>query len=172
VSASRDVMGCLFAAALTMSGHATAAPPTEPQSPDIHTPAVPAANIPAPNIPPSNIKVTDAWIRWLPADIPAAGYLTLVNTGTKDRVLIAVTSAAFDDVSVHQSLEEHGISTMHPVDSITLKPQTIVRFAEGGYHLMLMRPRRPIHPGDKVAMTLRFETGPPIEVMFDVREGS
>jgi len=166
VNGSRNAIGCLFTAALTVSGHAAAAPTTETQGPDNHAPSVPAPNIPAPNI-----KVTDAWIRWLPADIPAAGYLTLVNIGTKDRVLIAVTSPAYDEVSIHESREENGISTMRPVDSITLKPQTIVRFAEGGYHLMLMRPRRPIHPGDKVAMTLRFETGPPIEVTFDVRAG-
>jgi copper(I)-binding protein len=141
------LIGSLCAAALTMSGHAIAAPPA------------------------AAIQVTDAWIRWLPTDIPAAGYLTLVNTGPVDRVLVAVTSAAYDEVSVHQSQQEHGMSSMRPVDSITLKPQQIVRFTEGGYHLMLMRPRRPIHPGDKVAMTLRFETGPPLEVMFDVRAG-
>lgn len=142
---------CLLAAGFTLCGHATAAP--------------------APDIQASNIQVKDAWIRWLPADSPAAGYMTLVNSGTADRVLIAVTSAAYGEVSVHESREDRGISTMRPVDSITLKAQTSVRFAEGGYHLMLMQPRRPVHPGDTVAMTLRFATGPPIEVMFDVRAG-
>jgi copper(I)-binding protein len=119
--------------------------------------------------PAADVQVDDAWIRWLPADVPSAGYMTLVNKGSADRVLTAVTSPAYGEVSIHQSLEDHGVSSMRPVGAITLKPHAVVHFSEGGYHLMLMQPRRPLHPGDKVVMTLRFAEGPPLDVVFSVR---
>ncbi len=125
-----------------------------------------AAAAPAPDV-----TVTDAWIRWLPADIPAAGYMTLVNSLAVDRVLIAVTSKDYGDIGIHQTLDDHGVSKMRPLDSITLTPHALVRFAEGGYHLMLMQPTHPLHPGDRVTMTLHFKQGQPIDVVFTVRAG-
>jgi copper(I)-binding protein len=113
----------------------------------------------------------NAWIRWLPADIPAAGYMTLLNTDDADRVLVGVTSADYGEIGMHQSFDDHGISKMRPVDSITLKPHLPFRFSEGGYHLMLMQPRHPLHPGDKVVMTLRFQNGESIDTVFEVRAG-
>jgi copper(I)-binding protein len=123
-----------------------------------------AAAAPAPEI-----EVTDAWIRWLPADIPAGGYMTLVNTQSSDRILVAVTSKDYGAIGIHQTLEDHGVSKMRPVESVTLTPHAPVRFAEGGYHLMLMQPTHPIHPGDRVIMTLRLNQGPPIDAVFTVR---
>lgn len=133
---------------------------------------------PAPGVQPAreaqsapDVQVRDAWIRWLPADIPAGGYMTLLNTASADRVLVAVTSTDYGDIGIHQSLDDHGVSTMRPVESITLKPQVPFRFSEGGYHLMLMQPHRVIHPGDHVVMTLQFREGPPLDVVFAVRAG-
>lgn len=118
-----------------------------------------------------DVRVLDAWIRWLPADIPAGGYLTLINDANTNRVLIAVTSADYGDIGIHQSLDDHGVSKMRPVDSITLKPHVPCRFSEGGYHLMLMQPRRVLHPGDDVVMTLRFRDGATLDAVFKVRAG-
>jgi copper(I)-binding protein len=116
-----------------------------------------------------DIEVSDAWIRRLPAGIPAAGYLTMVNRATVNRILVAVTSPAFGEVSIHQSVEDHGMSTMRPVDSVTLAPRVPFRFEEGGYHLMLMQPRSAIHPGDRVTMTFHFKDAPSIDAVFAVR---
>ena len=119
--------------------------------------------------PAPDVQVSDAWIRWLPADIPAGGYMTLINTADADRILVAVTSSDFGVIGIHQTLDDHGVSTMRPVDSITLKPHIPFRFSEGGYHLMLMQPLHPVRPGDKVVITLRFREGAPLEASFTVR---
>jgi copper(I)-binding protein len=97
--------------------------------------------------------------------------MTLVNAGSSDVVLIDVTSPDYAGISIHQTQDEHGTSRMIAVASIALKPHSTVRFAEGGYHLMLMQPQRPIHPGDKVSITLHFDKGPEVSVPFDVRAG-
>jgi copper(I)-binding protein len=119
----------------------------------------------------TDIQVEQAWVRWLPADLPGAGYMTLINAGNSNVVLIDVTSPDYDGISIHQTQDEHGTSRMVAVASIALKPHSTVRFAEGGYHLMLMRPRRPIQPGDKVSISLHFDKGPAVSVPFDVRAG-
>jgi periplasmic copper chaperone A len=119
--------------------------------------------------PPIDIEVKDAWIRWLPADLPAAGYMTLINEGSEAQVLIGAASADYAQVSFHQTRSNNGMTEMTQVPSIALEPQKPVRFAEGGYHLMLMQPKRPIHPGDVVTITLRFAGGESIAVPFSVK---
>ena len=118
-----------------------------------------------------DVRVTDAWIRWLPAGLPAAGYFTLTNTGPTERVIIGASSADFGDVSLHRSRLENGVSGMEPVDALVLKPHTAVRFAEGGYHLMLLQPKRALHPDDSVTITLRLRDGAPVTAPFAIRAG-
>ena len=73
---------------------------------------------------------------------------------------------------MHQTRLRNGMNEMTPVASIELRPRIPVRFAEGGYHLMLRQPRRSLKPGDRVLITFRFAQGPPVEVLFEVRAGN
>jgi copper(I)-binding protein len=125
-----------------------------------------------PGEPSLDIQVKDAWIRWLPANVPGGGYMTLINTGSAARVLIGASSPDYGEVSIHQTRSRNGMHEMTPVASIELRPRIPVRFAEGGYHLMLQQPRRSLKPGDRVLVTLRFAQGPPVEVPFEVRAGN
>ena len=125
-----------------------------------------------PGEPSLDIQVKDAWIRWLPANVPGGGYMTLINTGSAVRVLIGASSPDYGEVSIHQSRLRLGMTEMTPAGSVELRPLVPVRFAEGSYHLMLMRPKRSLQPGDRVLITLRFAQGPPVEVPFEVRAGN
>jgi copper(I)-binding protein len=119
-----------------------------------------------------DIQVKDAWIRWLPANVPGGGYMTMINTGSAARVLIGASSPDYGEVSMHQTRIRNGVNEMTPIASIELRPRILVRFAEGGYHLMLLQPKRPLKPGDRVLVTLRFAQGPSVEVPFEVRAGN
>jgi copper(I)-binding protein len=125
-----------------------------------------------PGEPSVDIQVKEAWIRWLPANVPGGGYMTLINTGSAARVLIGASSPDYGEVSIHQTRIRNGMNEMTPVGSVEVKPLIPVRFAEGGYHLMLMQPKRSLQPGDRVLITLRFARGPSIEVPFEVRAGN
>jgi periplasmic copper chaperone A len=120
----------------------------------------------------ADIQVKDAWIRWLPANVPGGGYMTLINTGPAARVLIGASSPDYGEVSIHQTRIHEGLNDMIRVESVELRPLIPVRFAQGGYHLMLMQPKRPLKPGDRVRITLHFAQGPSIEVPFEVRAGN
>jgi copper(I)-binding protein len=116
-----------------------------------------------------SVQVSEAWIRWLPANVPSAGYMLLTNTGSTPRVLIGATSPAFGEIGVHQSRTVNGVTDMAPVDSLTLPPHSNLRFAPGGYHLMLMQSSRSLRAGEHVTITLRFADGPSLDVPFEVR---
>src|SRR6266478_8550192 len=125
-----------------------------------------------PGEPSIDIQVKDAWIRWLPANVPGGGYMTLINVGSAPRVLIGASSPDYGEVSIHRTRIREGVSEMAQVESVELKPLIPVRFAEGGFHLMLMQPKRSLKPGGRALITLRFAQGPPVEVPFEVRAGN
>ena len=117
----------------------------------------------------TGVSAIDAWIRWLPANIPSGAYLTLTNTGSAPRVLVGAVSPDFGEVSFHLTHTVDGMSEMSAVGALTINPRSTLQFAPGGYHIMLMQPLRTLHPGDHVPITLRFADGSSLQVSFAVR---
>jgi copper(I)-binding protein len=115
------------------------------------------------------VRVEDAWIRWLPAGIPAGGYLTLVNDGDRPVVLVAAESPDYGEISLHVTRNQNGMSHMVSVSNIVVAPHSRLSFAAAGYHMMLMQPTVARHPGDEVPITLRFADGGSLSVKFRVR---
>lgn len=115
------------------------------------------------------IEVDHAWIRWLPAGLPAGGYMSLTNRGDAAVNLLAASSPAYADVSIHRSVESDGTVAMRPVAQITIEAHSRLDFAAAGYHFMLMQPIKPLEPGDRVPFTLRFADGSSVTVQFEVR---
>lgn len=113
-------------------------------------------------------SVNDARMRWLPGDLPLAGYFSITNQGSFPLYLVGASSPAFGDVMLHRSVEKDGMQRMVHVDRLDLAPGQTLVFAPGGYHLMLMDRKHPLHPGDKVPVTLRFSDGQTLEVPFRV----
>lgn len=114
-------------------------------------------------------KVEHAWIRWLPGDLPAAGYATITNSGDKAIELTGADSADYGQVMLHRSFHKNGESHMQMVPAIAIPAHGHISLAPGGFHLMLMHARRPIKPGDKVKIELHFSDGSSQSVDFPVR---
>ena len=131
-----------------------------------------ASAVAAAATPPATIAVSDAWIRWLPANLPAGGYVTLRNTGPDRQVLTGATSPDYGQVSLHHSVQRDGVSQMEPVSQIEIQPGGVLSFAAGSYHLMLEQPTRPLKPGDEVSITLHFAGGSSTAARFEVRSPS
>lgn len=118
----------------------------------------------------ASIQVEDAWIRWLPANLPAAGYATIKNLGDVAQILIGASSATFGEVSLHQNRIQGGYVEMLEVQRITIDPHSTLSLAAAGFHMMLMQPTKPLKPGDRVPITLRFAGGSTLTVEFEVRK--
>jgi periplasmic copper chaperone A len=116
------------------------------------------------------IRVLAAWIRWLPGGLPAAGYLTLTNTGDKALALEAASSASYRDVSIHRSVSHGSTVEMRPVKELTLAAHTTLEFESTGYHLMLMQPTAAADSAAKIPITLHFSDGSSLTVPFEVRK--
>jgi len=114
------------------------------------------------------VQVRDPWVRWLPGDLPAAGYLTLVNSGAMPVQLIGASCDDYGSVSLHQSRLQGGTSEMSPVEAVSVKAHSSLDFAAAGYHLMLMQPKRSLKPGNRIVITLEFASMAPIAVQFEL----
>ncbi len=117
----------------------------------------------------SPVRVTDAWIRWLPAGLPAGGYMHLHNDGAHTVALIGASSADYGRVMLHRSEMQQGTMRMLPVKKVDIPAHADVVFQPGGYHVMLMQPRKSIEPGQQVPITLKFSDGTQARVEFAVR---
>jgi copper(I)-binding protein len=115
------------------------------------------------------VSVKNARIRLLPGDLPLAGYFEITNKGHQSLRLQGATSSAFAMIHMHRSVEKNGQSHMVAVDYIEIDPGATVKFAPGGYHLMLMHRRRTLKVGDHVPMALKFEGGQTILAGFAVQ---
>ena len=116
-----------------------------------------------------DLEINNPRIRWLPGDLPLAGYMTLHNKGASPIVMTGASCDWFGMVMIHESLKENGQSKMVMRKDFTVAPGATASFAPGGYHLMLMKRLKPIKVGDQIPMTLKFSDGSEMTVTFKVQ---
>jgi copper(I)-binding protein len=115
-------------------------------------------------------KVEAAWIRMPPAGLPMmAGYARISNPCKAPLAIVAAHSDAFADTSLHETRVEGGISRMRATPALRLAPGGSATLAPGGFHLMLMRPVRPVHAGDRISIGFTLEDGRRFSVPFEAR---
>jgi copper(I)-binding protein len=130
--------------------------------------AIGSAALAATLAPPAGVRVEHAWIRWLPASLPAAGYAEIVNDSDTPVRITGASSSAYGMAMLHHSRLAHGDSTMEMVDHLDIPAHGRVELAPGGYHLMLSQAKRPIKPGDTVKITFDFAGGGKLQTNFSV----
>jgi copper(I)-binding protein len=119
----------------------------------------------------AGVSVRDAWIRETPPGMTMmAGYMELRNNTSRLQVLAAASSPAFESVMIHRTIVKGGMAGMVHAPRIELTPNTSLIFAPGGYHLMLMNPKRTLRAGDPVVINLEFRGGLVLPVAFEVRQ--
>ncbi|MBU6418457.1 MAG: copper chaperone PCu(A)C [Proteobacteria bacterium] len=122
------------------------------------------SSTPAPS--PANVHASHAWMRYLLPNLPAAGYMTLTNTGDLTTKLVKANSPACGSLMLHESKNDGGTAIMMMVKSISIPAHGQARFQEGGYHLMCMQPK--MKPGDKISMILTFADGDDLLLLVPV----
>lgn len=140
----RNLAVALLLTAPVAGWGATGSAPVPAEAGAASAPAV----VPAP--PPQGLVVSNARIRWLPGDLPLAGYFSLRNDSDRNWRLVGARGEAFHRVMIHQSLN----GSMRHLDVLGVPAHGSVEFAPGGYHLMLMGRQRDIAEGDQVTLVL------------------
>ena len=119
----------------------------------------------------ASISVRDAWVRETPPGVAMmAGYMVLQNNTSRPQVLVAASSPGFATVMIHRTIVKDGMARMEHASQIELTPNASLIFAPGGYHLMLMNPKRAQRAGDSVVINLEFRGGLVLPVAFEVRK--
>jgi copper(I)-binding protein len=119
----------------------------------------------------AGVSVRDAWIRETPPGMSVmAGYMALRNNTSRPQVLVAASSSGFESAMIHRTIVKDSMAGMEHLLQIGLAPNANLIFAPGGYHLMLMNPKRTLHAGDSVVINLEFRGGLVLPIAFEVRK--
>jgi periplasmic copper chaperone A len=103
------------------------------------------------------ITIVQPWTRAAGANATGAGFMTIRNAGAADR-LVAARSPAARTVELHTHIRDGDVMRMRPVAAIDVPSGQPVTLAPGGVHLMLIGLVSPTRPGDRVPVTLTFES--------------
>ena len=108
----------------------------------------------------AGLDIDDAWIKNLPPAVPVrAGYMTIRNAQANAISIVAIRSDAFASVEIHQTIAEDGMMRMEPVPTLVIDPDSTVKLAPGGLHLMMMNPTEPTKPGDVLQIVIELGDG-------------
>ena len=116
------------------------------------------------------VRASHVWVREAPpgSDV-MAGYFTLENLTDKKLTLTGVSSPDFGSVMLHESVQKDGEESMQDVAEVTIPSHGSVEFKPGGYHLMLMQPKKNYYSGDLVTLMLTFSDKSGLMLMANVR---
>lgn len=99
-----------------------------------------------------------------------AGFGHVENPCPKPATIVGVRSPAFADVSLHETRIVDGVSRMRALPELRLAAHGTAELKPGGLHLMLMRPDKPLRPGDKVPVEFVLKEGGVLRGEFVVRK--
>jgi hypothetical protein len=117
-----------------------------------------------------NLSVADAWIREAPPSARAlAAYMVITNVGEGSVRLRGATCRDFETVELHRSVMHGPMMRMMAVDSLDIAHGGTAVLEPGGYHLMLITPRRILRAGDQVELRLHFDGAKEVTIMAVVK---
>lgn len=108
----------------------------------------------------ANLEISDAWIKNLPSVVPVrSGYMLIRNNSAQAVSITNIESEVFTQIDIHETVEKNGMITMRPVMKLNIPAGQIFQLSPGGFHLMMANPNRELKPGDRIDVTLHFESG-------------
>jgi periplasmic copper chaperone A len=117
-----------------------------------------------------SVKAENAWVPWAPPGLKVhVAYMTIVNRGATDQVIVSAESTDYERIELHRSVIKNGVSTMQSIDEVRVPANGRVEFAPTGLHLMLIGPRRPQAVDGHVQIVLRLSGGEEVDVSAVVR---
>lgn len=118
-----------------------------------------------------DLVISAPWSRATPAGSPvAAGYVVITNKGLSAERLVSFSTDLADQPEIHEMTNEGGVMKMRPLaKGLVIPAGAAVKLEPGGYHLMLLKLKKPLAAGQRYKATLVFEKAGPVEVEFEVR---
>ena len=133
---------------------------------------------------PGGLTVEGAWARNAPKTAGAgAAYLVVKNAGSAPDALVGASSPAAETAEVHETYVVESpmgsampgasgdvVMGMRPIARIEIPAGGSLELKPGSYHIMLIGLNQELKPGDKIEITLTFESAGEVTVTAEVRE--
>ena len=117
-----------------------------------------------------SLQAENAWVPWAPPGLKVhVAYMTIINRGVTDRVIVGAESTDYERIELHRSVIKDGVSTMEAIGEVKVPANGRVEFAPTGLHLMLIGPRRPQALDGHVHIVLRLSSGEEVDVSAVIR---
>lgn len=118
-----------------------------------------------------DLVISAPWSRATPTGSPvAAGYLAITNKGLSAERLVSFTTDLAEQPEIHEMSNEGGVMKMRPLTKgLVIPAGATVKLEPGGYHLMLLKLKKPLTAGERYKAVLVFEKAGSVEVEFEVR---
>ena len=121
-----------------------------------------------PQATPTDIEVSGVFITEPAMGERAAMYFTVVNRADSEDELVAVSTPVAEVAEMHKTVQQGGTVRMEQISSLALPANGELRFAPGGYHIMLLQLNESFTPGDWVDATLHFRVAGEIAIRGEV----
>ena len=120
-----------------------------------------------------DITIVHPWSRPAAQGQNGVIYLDIMNTGTADDRLVAVSTPLATKVELHRSTMEEGVHRMEAVESVVVPAGGTVALAPGGHHVMLVGLKFMLMAEETIPVTFTFERSGAITtgVAVEVRGG-
>lgn len=103
-----------------------------------------------------------------PGQTVTAGYLTLRNSSGKVATVIGASSPAASSVEIHDVSVTNGVARMRKLETLSIPAGSEVRFAPGGYHMMINGLKTRLVAGQVFPVKLHFASGLSMDVAMRV----
>ena len=99
---------------------------------------------------------------------PGVAYFDLVSNRDEPVRIVSVEVIGAGEAEMHETKEEDGVTMMASAGSILLEPREGVRFAPGGFHVMLFDIDPTLAAGDTTDLTVTLENGDKISTTAQI----
>lgn len=104
----------------------------------------------------SLLKIEDPWIRVaVEGQSGTGGFLKI--TPNQDLELVGFSSDEAEVNEIHEMVMDGDVMKMSAIASLPLPANTTTELKPGGYHLMLMKLKKPLLEGESIQLTLKVK---------------
>ncbi|EOI2067473.1 copper chaperone PCu(A)C [Campylobacter jejuni] len=113
----------------------------------------------------NDIEVKNTFVKQTPPHAQnSAIFLAIFNNTDKDIALISAKSDISEVSELHTHIHKDGKMMMQKIPEIIIKAHSSTELKSGGYHIMLLKLKKPIIKDTKVNLDLKFNNHKTIEL--------
>ncbi|GKX34428.1 MAG: hypothetical protein MnENMB40S_20460 [Rhizobiaceae bacterium MnEN-MB40S] len=119
-----------------------------------------------------DLEIVQPYARATPPNAPVSGgYMVIRNSGAETDRLIGGSVGFADHVEVHEMKMEGDVMKMRALsDGLEIPAGGEVVLKPGGFHIMFMKMKEQLKPGETRTITLEFEKAGTVELELPVRD--